>query len=444
MRVLTVGVLMVLSLGTPYIVYGLVVFPTCPPDAPPATETDLPLMQAAGISNAAVGMCWPRNDRNVGATADKAKQNLSAIVCNGSVDIAHLDAKFAVCADKFMQQLRQASPGACVRDGYRSAQTQANACRRICGQLSCPGKCAPPGYSYHQKGLAIDVSGISNLSQSWQIAASNGIVNPAGLHRSDPNHFQTLNSNCAGAPVPTNDQGDYYNDTNRFFPSPPSFPGDSLLRGLLQPPPPPPPPIQPTSPAATQPTLSTGTSAPPLGVVNTTAQSPGACAPQFYCIGNINYYRASTCVDQVYQTCANGCSGTTCIGSTTPSISNTNTNVNTNGTSTYDLIGAYANPFSSVDIATITPITLNPNTSNPDVLQPPTPQGTTPPGSVGAVQPASPQGTFVSNDLANSPTYGGPQSAFNTTLNNIRNTLLNILNYLRPFGGHAPSQVYIE
>lgn len=188
----------------------------CPTGQQPATSADLAAMRATGISNAAVGECWDPNDTNIGQAAAQAKQDLSGMTCGSGVDITNLDGKFAVCADSFMKALRQQSPGACIRSGYRSVQQQLAACMSICGASSCPGLCAPPGYSYHQKGLAIDVNYKISNSQAWQIAVSStnsGVINPNGLHRSDPNHFQANSNSCAGAPVQQLVPTDYYSSS---------------------------------------------------------------------------------------------------------------------------------------------------------------------------------------------------------------------------------------
>ena len=41
---------------------------------------------------------------------------------------------------------------------YRSCAEQRVACRNICGKTECPGRCAPPGKSWHQLGAAIDTN----------------------------------------------------------------------------------------------------------------------------------------------------------------------------------------------------------------------------------------------------------------------------------------------
>jgi hypothetical protein len=46
-----------------------------------------------------------------------------------------------------------------VVESYRSCRQQAIDCVRICGsRQGCPGRCAPPGLSWHQRGEAIDIT----------------------------------------------------------------------------------------------------------------------------------------------------------------------------------------------------------------------------------------------------------------------------------------------
>lgn len=46
-----------------------------------------------------------------------------------------------------------------VVESYRTCRQQALACARICGSREgCPGTCAPPGLSWHQRAAAIDLT----------------------------------------------------------------------------------------------------------------------------------------------------------------------------------------------------------------------------------------------------------------------------------------------
>jgi len=76
-----------------------------------------------------------------------------------------------------------------VVQSYRSCRQQALACERICGSRhGCPGRCAPPGLSWHQRGLAIDVTqGMLDTSGVVTALEANGWCQP--LPGSDPGHF---------------------------------------------------------------------------------------------------------------------------------------------------------------------------------------------------------------------------------------------------------------
>jgi hypothetical protein len=72
---------------------------------------------------------------------------------------------------------------------YRSCAQQQVACQNICGNAAgCPGRCAPPGKSWHQMGAAIDTTQ-HGLDTPAIVAAlkANGWCEP--LLDSDPGHF---------------------------------------------------------------------------------------------------------------------------------------------------------------------------------------------------------------------------------------------------------------
>ncbi len=202
---------------------------TCPADSPPATTAaDVAAMKAAGIEDATIGTCWNRKDANVGATQAQAKADLQGMWCGNkaaqcsysgttySSTIDGLDPKFALCADKFMKQLRTVDPTACIRSAYRSSAQQVCACQGICHANSCPGLCAPPGNSYHQKGLAIDVNHPKITKQQlWSIGSQSGLGNPNGLHNSDPDHMQVMNGGTT-----CSDLGYQPTDSDTFVPGP--------------------------------------------------------------------------------------------------------------------------------------------------------------------------------------------------------------------------------
>ena len=91
--------------------------------------------------------------------------------------------------ESFRRAERLAGQRIDVVQSYRSCRQQARACNRICGNRGgCPGTCAPPGFSWHQRGAAIDITqamletpGVASaLEQSGWCQA---------VPQSDPGHF---------------------------------------------------------------------------------------------------------------------------------------------------------------------------------------------------------------------------------------------------------------
>jgi LAS superfamily LD-carboxypeptidase LdcB len=76
-----------------------------------------------------------------------------------------------------------------VVESFRSCRAQARACQRICGnRMGCPGTCAAPGLSWHQRGLAIDISEESLLDP----AAVDALQRTGwcqSVPANDPGHF---------------------------------------------------------------------------------------------------------------------------------------------------------------------------------------------------------------------------------------------------------------
>lgn len=76
-----------------------------------------------------------------------------------------------------------------VIQSFRSCRAQARACQRICGnRMGCPGTCAAPGLSWHQRGLAIDIS-----EESTQDPGVVDALEQTGwcqsVPQNDPGHF---------------------------------------------------------------------------------------------------------------------------------------------------------------------------------------------------------------------------------------------------------------
>jgi hypothetical protein len=76
-----------------------------------------------------------------------------------------------------------------VVESYRSCRQQALACVQICGsRRGCPGACAPPGLSWHQRAAAIDVTQ-TMLDEPGVIEALEGAGWCQSLPDTDPGHF---------------------------------------------------------------------------------------------------------------------------------------------------------------------------------------------------------------------------------------------------------------
>jgi hypothetical protein len=90
--------------------------------------------------------------------------------------------------DAFKRAERIAGRTIHVVQSYRSCASQALACQRLCGDSAgCPGTCAEPGTSYHQRGWAIDVT-----AASLRAPRVIGALRKAGCQsvpKSDPGHF---------------------------------------------------------------------------------------------------------------------------------------------------------------------------------------------------------------------------------------------------------------
>lgn len=402
---------------------------------------------------------------------------------NGTSDLRNgINPALACRLLKFFQYAQQTK--GCVfkiNSAYRSAQLQ----RQLCGNGR--QNCAPPGTSCHQYGLAVDVTS-SSQCMSWATSFL-GIQNPGSpgaqqfkLHfpvRTDLVHIQCIENMVGGCSASTKPcDGSVRITPDLTFTPTTGLPFDQSLRQALGvPPPPPPPPAQSAVTPISQPTQSTqsqtGTTATPpsIDTLNSTPYPAGTCTPQTYCSksdGNI-YYRATTCVDQKYQTCPSGCTGLICnatsttssnsplsdllspTGDTQSTDSSSDSNTSS-GTSTFDLIDFFANPVSNTaaDIGTSTPIDITnavQDADNASTLQPQTPNGPviqTPPQGSSGYGPV-PQQTFTSNDLSNTPgAYTPPVSTFQVTLSAMKATLLIILAHLQPFGGVGPVQPAIS
>ncbi|MEK9154061.1 MAG: M15 family metallopeptidase [Patescibacteria group bacterium] len=401
-------------------------------------------------------------------TAGAAKQDLNNARCNSGVNVAQLDSKFAVCAARFVKALRNADGSACITSAYRNRIQQENACRGICGNPNgCPGKCARPGRSYHQKGLAIDMKYRVSHQTMWKLAAQSGLHNPPGLHSSDPIHVQSSGaSNCAGIQVPSGDGGDEYNDTDRHFPAPP--PDYQAPRGqqFSGPPPQQPDQQQPeqmcTLPDGIQVPCSqiANRGSPPAGGQEQGGQSGGAPQSAGASGGQQGGAPQQQTPPQSQQSSQNTPQQTpisdllkTNLDASIPSAELKTTPTSTKKTPAINLIDAIGSPSTNLSKTTETttnaPLVLTIEGSETRTLvQNERQQQTDSIIDDSSYQPTyGTQQTFKSNDLNQNPAQNAnasqERSIILATLNAIKETLLRVLEYLRPFG-RPPSAIYIQ
>ncbi|MBI4094012.1 D-alanyl-D-alanine carboxypeptidase family protein [Candidatus Kaiserbacteria bacterium] len=343
-----------------------------------------------------------------------------------------------------------------ITSAFRSKSDQARACIGVCGNPNgCSRGCAAPGRSCHQQGLAVDIESRCAEKMSAEARRFNLISRIPGYP--NPNHYQCIEhgrsagvSSCTGpcmgglaiTPGPDDFQPsgppssglaravrDFLNPQQEQMCSLPGggqVPCSSIANPGAQ---------QPLS-QSQQPQLQ---QPPDLGTQNTVPYAPGTCPPQFYCANSTYYYRASTCVDQVREKCSAGCSST----------SNTCASTTMSPLSAIDQIGLIAEP-TSTPVGVVSDLLFELAISGDDVA---TLQDTTAPsgalstdGSYGA-PPSVSQQTFVSGDLRYSQAEQYQPQRLTTlqrTLATMRDTLLRVLAYLRPFGRPTIESEYDE
>lgn len=332
------------------------------------------------------------------------------------------------------------------------------------------GACAPQGASCHQYGLAVDIGGNPQcLAWVLDVLGRKNANSPFGLHSAYSEHpgyrhlqcVENLQASCSPQTRGCDGKVNINPDLSGI-PGPQPTLSDGIRRALgMQPQMPP----QPQLPA--QPQISSQSpqqTPPPLGSNSTTSLPEGTCAPKFYCANSTYYYRTSTCIDQAYQQCPNGCDST---GSTCSLSSSILGNLRSSPTSTtsggsgatssttksaFDLIEAYMNPVSSIiEIGTATSIALNQDIRDIAMTTAGQQGQNRQPATVGTSSALAPQyvgqQTFTSNDLSFSPMQGvnlGTNTFAYQTLETLKRILLYVLDVVRPFGGKNPQTRTIQ
>ena len=346
----------------------------------------------------------------------------------GANGINRLNGDFACRLAKFLAKF----PSVCINSAYRSPETQAilfrNAVAKYGSEAAARKNVAPPGRSMHNKGLAADLCNLPVNAKSE--ASKDGLTFRMGH---EPWHIEPNGAVSGSQP----DGGK----------TAPSSPLSTAIRNAINPQPAPQ--IAPVQPPPQQPPPAS--TPPPLGTSNTTPYQPGTCAPQFYCSNNNLYYRSSSCVDQINQVCAKGCSGVSCIDSpvssdllttllSTSTRPATTTKTATSSKSVFEQLSAFAGPQTqTTKAASSTPLILIITGQDSVSLQ--SQQSVPSSTSQGnAYQLAPTQQTFVSPALSGGPAapqYSPQQSTLQKTLADMKAVVMRILDYLKPFGGRS-------
>jgi hypothetical protein len=431
----------------------------CPAGTRRATAADVPIMIAANIKEAKEGTCWNPIDKTVGQTDGEAKQYLRSILCPPDGDnyggtgpdgtIQGLDAKFAVCAAKFLKASQAAGINVCIREGKRTVERQNAYVAR--GVIACKkgAQCE------HPRGVAIDVNVRPGVKECTSYSRLHNSAGQFGLTFylgcKDAYHVVPVKGGCSGGGTIADDDplpATYY-DYPQYAPTQPTpapLPSSGISSSIRQ------------ALGMTPQTTATAQ----------TAQSeaqPQICTPEFSCTNSTMYYKTTSCTTQVYQTCPYGCNGSSCnlststaattgitvstvLTGTTSESTNTNSNTNANTdaeASTTQSVSDILNSFlevKPVEIGTSTSIVFRLNAETGDVEQldqRPTASTLRPAQeTISSIQPVNAQQTFTSSDLSGytSSYYTNTQtSGFQKALENMKAALLWALSVLRPFGG---------
>jgi hypothetical protein len=132
---------------------------------------------AVTVAGAAIGfLLWPRAPEKVCARAADLQTGQSVTLTPEAMEA-------------FLEAERLAGQRIEVIESFRSCRAQARACQRICGnRMGCPGTCAPPGLSWHQRGLAIDIS-LDSLETPAVFEALEEAGWCQSVPENDPGHF---------------------------------------------------------------------------------------------------------------------------------------------------------------------------------------------------------------------------------------------------------------
>jgi|GEM_PF-1880247 len=435
----------------------------------PATASD------AAVKNGQipVGTCYNPDAAGISQQAEQAKQWLAQhaqakSTCGTASDqsFEKLQSNFAVCAYNALKKYEDAGNKFTISSAYRSQQQQVCVCGPTGPQAGVCGSAGPmgsDGYAiscnghWHQCGLALDINpGNGNYDQLHQYiqGLNAGVGFP--IASTDKPHMQSTNPSQCGA-----------GSTSGGVAS------GSVLRNIQQ------------GLLGSQGLANLFTPPQPMQCPQGFLLMNGTCVPQQAMAStqtNPYSYLSPSPAPQTSPT--SNVYGTDSSGTINPSSAGTNTNTNTNGNtngitigsnvagggsgtsisgiidsgsgqkptgstvSAIDLINAIANPTTtaltaSSTAATGTPVALGSSLNNTVALHGTNVSidGSWQASSTYALSPTVSQ-TFVSQDLSQTPTSMQtaplPTNSTFTILEDLKQKLLYVISYLRPFGSNIP------
>lgn len=393
-----------------------------------ATQAEADSANSGGIIVGQTQLCPEDAKLGISAEVGQAKEFLRSryqpgkcSATTGADGINRLDDQFAI---NLANMLKKAPMTLNINSAYRSPSAQQ------CANPSAPN-------SNHIKGCAVDLQYNQNNCDSaacqWVLKNAAADKLQVRMQRAPEwNHIEPVSckgSSLGGAGTGFNITPQQINATgnlmqglgNIFAPPQPQQcpPGYILLNGSCLP----------------QQALAQTQTTNPLSYASPPPVTPGAINPSSSGTGSTNT-----------NTNVNG-NGSTNIGTSISGLIDSNGNTKTGtSTSAIDLINAIANPTTTTaypaTTATGSPVTLGSNLGNTVALHGTNVSlnGATQGSSTYALSPGGTQ-TFVSDDLSKTPTSLSSMPPVTSTfavLENIKQVLLAVLQYLKPFGGVTP------
>ena len=442
-----------------------------------ATEADRAAIEAAGLTYVR-GMLWDPDNKYVGTSVAEAKQYLKTLKCSGRCNFELLNDSFAKCSARFFKEFQDRHGPVEIVSAYRSAGHERALCKNNprCGaQMNNPNPT-----SNHSKGLAIDVYYRPDQSKLWSFAKQDkrfGVCFPfedgSGGGFADRPHMilQGIPGSGEAASCVRRGYGNTPCSGSNFDPNsirdvasgPPSAELTNTLRDVINP-------VQ--NPAYQQPyqqqpyqqqqeqmcALPDGSQVPCSAIANRNAQPPGGPAPVGAPIPQQQQVLPQS--QQPFQQptlsqtpASNQLSPTTETSNLLKALAGSGTSSATKDTenedepSAFEQISDIASPSASGEASNVSELILAVSGSDAQVLASSETDYSATSSDEDALkekQATATAETFTSRDLSESPrqaAFSGVQpSALQSFLATLRDSLVSMLAYLRPFG--RPDQEY--